>query len=251
MVRFETHFLGGLRHWAYDGRNWEIADIGVLVMFRENGRLVRTKIALLQSKRLYAKEQSAVDDEIEDYKIGFGRLFYDGIQPHSQMAPRTFEFDESCRYSALSVSDGQYRAIEDYERARSVPVYYLLYNPLELPWAVTVPSTLGVALPKENKMGTRVIPSAAVRAQNSTHAVKGAPTVLDLRDSVPSTVSGWSLQHFVADRLLRCYEGHQIKGAQLDDALSAVFYRRSGPIAAAFSITIDGPTMPDSPARDE
>src|SRR5438445_13735574 len=48
IVRIDTHFLGGGRHFY----QWEVADIGIIVMFRSNGRLVRTKLALLQSKRL-------------------------------------------------------------------------------------------------------------------------------------------------------------------------------------------------------
>jgi hypothetical protein len=43
----ETHFLGGFPMF----RSWEIADIGFLVMFRRAGRLYRSKVALLQSKR--------------------------------------------------------------------------------------------------------------------------------------------------------------------------------------------------------
>src|SRR5690348_9834523 len=53
-VRIDTHFLGGLRHFA---RSWEIADIGILIHFRHNGKSVRSKAAALQSKRLYPKSQ--------------------------------------------------------------------------------------------------------------------------------------------------------------------------------------------------
>jgi hypothetical protein len=59
-VRIATHYLGGGRHYGeWNGweRRWEVADIGVLVMFREAGKLRRTKVALLQSKRLYPDEQ--------------------------------------------------------------------------------------------------------------------------------------------------------------------------------------------------
>jgi hypothetical protein len=48
-VRFETHYLGGLWHF----HRWEIADIGVLLFIKTGGELRRTKVALLQSKRLY------------------------------------------------------------------------------------------------------------------------------------------------------------------------------------------------------
>ena len=39
-VRIDTHFLGGMRHWE---RRWEIADIGLLVHYRQNNQLVQSK----------------------------------------------------------------------------------------------------------------------------------------------------------------------------------------------------------------
>src|SRR4051794_25668942 len=49
ITKIESHYLGGLRHW----RSWEIADIGVLVFLRLGGSITKSKVALLQSKRLY------------------------------------------------------------------------------------------------------------------------------------------------------------------------------------------------------
>lgn len=63
LLSIQTHFFGGRRLYE----RWEIADIGLLVMFRVRGELVRTKLALLQSKRLYPKE---VSDIYEDERYG-------------------------------------------------------------------------------------------------------------------------------------------------------------------------------------
>src|SRR5262249_37196496 len=71
-VWIETHFLGGMRHFM----GWEIADIGVLVTFRHKGRLRRSKIALLQSKRLYADELHIDEDTPMMYQMGFRRLHH-------------------------------------------------------------------------------------------------------------------------------------------------------------------------------
>src|SRR3954452_17592083 len=49
VVKVEAHFLGGMRHY----RRWEIADIGVLVHLRLGPGDRRSKVVLLQSKRLY------------------------------------------------------------------------------------------------------------------------------------------------------------------------------------------------------
>ena len=69
IVKIDTHFLGGSGGpWG----RWEIADIGLLVMFRQQGELLRTKVGLLQSKRLYPTEMKNRNEG--DY-VGFGRLF--------------------------------------------------------------------------------------------------------------------------------------------------------------------------------
>jgi hypothetical protein len=47
-IKIETHYLGGLRHFY----RWEIADIGLLIFFRRGGIVERSKVGLLQSKRL-------------------------------------------------------------------------------------------------------------------------------------------------------------------------------------------------------
>jgi|SRR5580658_4865430 hypothetical protein len=84
IVRIDTHFLGGGRHFG----EWEIADIGVLIQFRRAGKLLKSKVLLLQSKRLYPTEQEYDEDERADYEIGFARLFSgDGHFP-SIAAPR-------------------------------------------------------------------------------------------------------------------------------------------------------------------
>src|ERR1700690_3693023 len=37
VVGINTHFIGGLQHWG----KWEIADIGVLLIFKENGKITK------------------------------------------------------------------------------------------------------------------------------------------------------------------------------------------------------------------
>ena len=49
VVDIDIHFIGG--GWHYE--RWEVADIGLIVTFRRLGEILRTKIILLQSKRLY------------------------------------------------------------------------------------------------------------------------------------------------------------------------------------------------------
>lgn len=133
-VRIETHFLGGGRHWGPEWdyppfRRWEIADIGVLVMIRNGDQLVRTKLGLFQSKRLYPVEQCLDEAEVHDYLVGFARLYEEDAFAADASQPRSFTFDGSSSYKMLLVGDQQVDVIRDFERKNKTPVHYMLYNP--------------------------------------------------------------------------------------------------------------------------
>lgn len=49
---------------------------------------------------------------------------------------------------------------------------------------------------------------------------------------------GWPLPEFVVDHVLQCREGRVVDPNASDD-LFELFYRRTGPIAAAVAVTID------------
>ena len=247
-IRLDTHYLGGMRHW----RNWEIADIGVLVMFRKNGKLIGSKTALLQSKRLYPQEQGLEEDEPEDYGIGFARLYKDAIGS-SALQLRKFTMNVQSRYKALLVDDEQYKAIIAYESQTRVPVFYLLYNPWVLPWSVVLPIAGKPKLPPRKDVGARIVPAIRMRTALTGRPAGYTPTYDDLVTKAPPEfqgvhTAGWRLEHFIVDRLLACKEGHQNPSMTIDQGLERVFYRRSGPIATALSITID--TGDASVARD-
>ena len=50
-VQIATHFIGNIRHY----RRYEIADIGVVIIFKKSSEIIGRKLVLLQSKRLYPK----------------------------------------------------------------------------------------------------------------------------------------------------------------------------------------------------
>lgn len=240
IVRIDTHYLGGLRHFY----RWEIADIGILIFFRRAGRVVRRKVALLQSKRLYPKNSDVNEETAADYRIGFARLATD-----DSVAPlglrRQFNFDEDSRYSALKVDDEQYSAIQEYEDSKNIPVYYLFYNPWHIPSTYTLPLMAPPALKGAGNGGCRVVPSRIL-----AHALSGqppgfSPRLFDVSGVLPGGARhhyGWKLEHFVAQLLLRCKEGRVFAGSQ-DEDIQSLFFRRSGPIAAAISVSVE---MPES-----
>jgi hypothetical protein len=243
IINLDTHFLGGGRFWG----SWEIADIGVLVIFRRRGQILGAKLALMQSKRLYPDElEVPADIHAIDYRVGFGRLLNSEGEYRSQVKPRTFHFSAQSRYRALEYDGDQYKAVLGYTEKHGIPVHYQLYNPLNVPSSANLPATPnGHADADELRVGCRIINAAVLdtklkaaglaKSQNPAFAhVAGTDTSLD--------ANFWTLHNFVADLVIGCKEGY-IAGVNplKDEGLFRVFNLRSGPISAAISISIDAP----------
>jgi hypothetical protein len=237
VVRIDVYYLGGLRHFA----RWEVGDIGLLVFAKQSGTVVSNKVAVLQSKRLYPNKGGVTEITREDYNIGFGTLLPGGGPAAPLSGHHSFPFTESSKYQALLVDDDQYKAIRDYEDQRRIPVHYLLYNPWVLPVTYTYPVR---GLPKLGPMGNgsaRVAPAAKLRAVLSGKPKGYAPSFLELRHVASNEAqhaSGWRLEYFMAELVMRCQQGRVFESLQ-DDDVFALFNRRSGPIAAAVAVTIE------------
>lgn len=252
-VRIETHFLGGGRHWggppdwddAWPYRRWEIADIGVIVMFRNGSELVRTKLALFQSKRLYPVEQSIDEIELAHYRIGFRRLYEDDAIAADASAPRVFSFTDDSEYRMVLVGDDQIERIASFERHQS-PVHYLLYNPAVMPWAQSHPLAANDEPPEDNEVGCRVVPAASLRALLHDMRPGSSPSYGAVEGGLPSpfrrrpNLAGRRVEDFIA-RLVTCKEGYRASGRN-DSTLGYVFNRRGAPIVAAIGITISSPS---------
>jgi len=245
IVRLETHFLGGGRHWG----PWEIADIGVLVAFRSKHQIVGTKIALLQSKRLYPEESEVPsEDHPLDYATGFGRLLQAEQEFKSSIKKRHFHFTQDSRYRALEYADTQYSQILDYIKVNSIPVHYLFYHPPQVPSDTWLPAEAEqkTTSPPRCEVGCRVIHAHALDTRLGAAKLKKrqnpsyAEAIGTLQDR--ARLSPWTLQHFIADLVIGCKEGYIGGLNPMQDAgLQRVFFERAGPISAAISITIDSP----------
>ena len=196
---------------------------------------------MLQSKRLYPKNQGIKEDIVEDYMIGMARLsdpedFH--VPPHHGT---TFEFNDSCTYSALKVRDEQWKAIKKYTEDSKVPVYYQFYNPLNIPYTVSVPFDGSTKVDTTLGFGTRIVPSQALFDRLEGMADGSSPKISDLIGlQSAAQYFGWSLEYFVAGLLIPCIEGYRYKS--LGDAnIERLFYRRSGAIASAVSFTLEAP----------
>lgn len=247
-VEINTHYLGGGRHygeWDDFPRRWEIADIGLLVIFRQAGKVLRSKVALLQSKRLYPDEQEFEEDVPLDYMIGFGRLFHSDDDWAEVIEPRKFEFTLESKYKALLTGNRQYRSIAAFENQRNIPVYYLLYNPSQIPSSTVLPLTGVQAVDVDVQVGCRVVPANQLRAALSSRPAGHSPAYSEILSSLgtpfgPDHPAGWRLEHFVVGLLLECETGY-IAESREDSGLNYIFYRRTGPISAALAITLDAP----------
>jgi hypothetical protein len=244
-IRIDTHYLGALRHL----NNWEVADIGVFVFFTKNRKVVRRKVALLQSKRLFPLKGDVEHLEEYDYRIGMARIAAKGTNLASMMAQRVYEFTEACRYKSLMKVSDQVAAITAHVEQYGIPVHYLFYNPPTVPLKVIVPLTRHNAVTKID-VGARVVPVARLYEFLDAKGKTYSPSLADsksLMSDPDAKPYGWRLEHFMADLLLGCRQGHRYTRDD-DIPIEALFYRRSGPIAAAIAVTVE---MPEDAALPE
>jgi hypothetical protein len=178
VVDIDIHFVGG--GWQYE--RWEVADIGVIVIFRRLDEILRsldeilrTKVVLLQSKRLYPRESEFVEAHGLARPGGFGYLAR--LDAPDIREPRLFRFHADCRYKALQVGDNQWAVIADYESRYGIPIHYLLYHPGVLPTQVTVPIQLPLPERAASVVGSRVLPTSLMRAGTTQFPPELRPVV--------------------------------------------------------------------------
>jgi hypothetical protein len=242
-IRIDTHYLGGLRHF----RSWEVADIGVFVFFTKAGRMVRRKVALLQSKRLFPTTGDVDHLEEYDFRIGMARIAARDSDLASMMSQRRFSFTKASKYQSLTKESDQVEAIRGHMEAYGIPIHYLFYNPPQLVTKVVLPLTEYSKLrEKDNHLGARVIPTEELHKALAAKAKSYSPTLGDTRKIMGEAEYGWRLEYFMADLLLGCKGGFRF--TRNDEVpIQSIFYRRSGPIAAAIAVTVEMPEGAELP----
>jgi hypothetical protein len=246
IVRMDTHNIGGLRRlggpsWDWDrpsrGR-WETADIAILVFVYRGDTLVAKKIGLLQSKRLYPDNNDVDDDDEAGFRFGMNAFL--GRDEHQAVGAlhRSFSFTDDCIYGAIHAGDNQIQLIDQLNRDFGKAVYYLLYNPDQVPCSVTYPLRQRTTV-TDTSAGCRVLDADQVHAVLAGLTQGASPSYASLTSG--DVTNNWPLETWAADLLLTCKVGERFT----DDRDSRVHYfleRRSGPIGAALAASI---TLPE------
>lgn len=194
---------------------------------------------MLQSKRLYPSNARVAEERKTDYETGFARLADPEDLARSIAVEAEFRFNGKCRYGALIGGSEQVAAIAEYEKQNKLPVYYQLYNPWSVPHVQRVPISEHARPSGDLTVGVRIIPAKAIHAILAKEKDGYRPRLAHVATAVDGVSNyGWSLEHFVADEFLACREGVQF-GSIGEARIQNLFYRRTGPIAAAIAITIE------------
>jgi hypothetical protein len=240
IVRMDTHNIGGLRrlgwrHWEFPfHRRWETADIAILVFVFRREKMIAKKVALLQSKRLYPDNNDVEDEDEIGFLYGMNAFIRkEGTQALASLH-RTFSFNESCVYGAITAGSDQIGTIERLNSNFGKAVYYLLYNPQEIPFTVSYPLKQRTRV-NEPTIGCRVYDADHVHMALSGLSTGESPTFEMIRRA--GTASDWPLETWAADLLLTCKVGRQFDDAQ-DSDVGYFLERRSGPIGAALAVSI-------------
>jgi len=237
-IRYEAHFIGGGNHFD----TWEVADIGLMVIFRRKGKIVRSKMAFLQSKKLYPANIRLVQRDPLN-RMGMGRLL-ETDEEHAELITRkNVSFNELSKYKAFKKDSQQQIAMSAFQNRFQINMYYLFYNPLCIPHSIV--SSLEVEIDMtDNIVGCRVLTKNHLDEALSIHPSSYRPSYGDIKYMLPKPfmddkhIGGWRLEYFVADLILGCKEG-LIDDSPNFETLLALLRQKSSPIAGAISITID------------
>lgn len=242
IVRMDMHNIGGLRRLGgppfWDRplpSRWETADIAILVFVYRGDDLVAKKIGLLQSKRLYPDNNEVDDDDEIAFLHGMNAFIRRDRKQAVGALHTNFRFDESCIYGAIHSGSHQSELVDQFNAKFGEAVFYLLYNPPQVPFAVEYPLRQRVRL-GSIPLGCRVVEAGHVHSKLAELGEGTSPTL-----ALIGQESGWSLEYWAADLLLTCKVGQMFDDAN-DRDVRYLLERRSGPIGAALAASI---TLPD------
>jgi hypothetical protein len=236
-VRIDAHYIGGGRHY----QTWEVADIGLMAIFRRGGKIERSKLTFLQSKKLYASPLKV--QEFDPYhRQGMGRLLVTEDEHNDLVKPKLLKYLESSRYKAMQLESEQQHAMHEFSTRHGIGIHYLLYNPSVLPWEIQTPIEQVPSIP-ENKVGARIVPKRLV--DNMTGKQAGySPSYADISKAFVKEFSGstdtggWRMEGFICDHFITGNEG-LVDDSPNFQTMTRLLSQKTSPISSALSITFD------------
>jgi hypothetical protein len=237
-LRIDAHYIGGGRHY----RTWEVADIGLMVIFRKKGKITRSKLTFLQSKKLYASSLKYIPVD-PYYRAGMGRLLVTEAEHREFVKPRLLKYSETSKYKALKMKSEQQEAMSSFSSRYNIKLHYLLYNPSLIPWGIKTPVE---ALPiiNENKVGCRIITKAFLDRTLGNKGANFSPSYKDIKEGFKTEFSGseseggWRMEHFINDLFIGGTEG-LVDDSPNFETMIGLMSQKSSPISSALSITFD------------
>jgi hypothetical protein len=145
---------------------------------------------------------------------------------------RVYDFDERCIYGEIKAKSQQVKSISDFNKRFGAAVYYMLYNPPDLPCSIKYP-VMARQIVSSPKIGCRVHSAADIHVALKRLNKGVAPSYEMV---AASTSSDWRVEHW-ASELLACNVGRQFDKSD-DEIVERLVVRRSGPIGAAILISI-------------
>ncbi|SMN02566.1 hypothetical protein SPONN_1311 [uncultured Candidatus Thioglobus sp.] len=239
IVRIDAHFIGGGRHFG----TWEVADIGLMMVFRRKGKVVKSKLALLQSKKLYANTLKYNEESKYVRNFGLGRLIVPDEEHAEIIEDKLLVFKEASKYQAFRKEDDQQKTMGHFERRWGTDLYYLFYNPVEIPLAIKMPVEVANKL-GTNQIGCRVLSKKELDAALKKSDIGYSPSYKYIKDNTPDIIDGvaceggWKLEDFAADLMLQCKAG-LVDDSPNYESLAILMNQKQRPISAAVSITFD------------
>ena len=230
VVEMDVHNIGGLRRIYH----WETADIAILIFIYRGRQMVAQKIGMLQTKRLFPKNNDVLDDDPEGFRYGMNAFLNRDSRSPLAVLNREFVFDETCVYGALKAGSEQIATINSLNSQFGESVFYMFYNPSTVPVSIQYPVRSRRQI-KGAKLGCRVFLSNEVHTVLDTLQKDRSPTLKMIVTG--GKTSNWRLESWIADLVLQCKLGRRFDDS-MQDKVSMLLERRSGPIGAAIAVSI-------------
>jgi hypothetical protein len=230
VVEMDIHNIGGLRR-VY---RWETADIAILVFVYRGKRMIAQKIGMLQTKRLFPKNNDVLDDDPEGFRYGMNAFLNRDSRSPLAVLTRRFAFDNTCVYGSLKAGSEQVATINSLNSQFGESVFYMFYNPSTVPISISYP-VKSKRQTTSAKLGCRVFYSGEVHAVLSTLQKDRSPTLKAIVERAAN--SNWRLEQWVADLVLACKVGQRFDEST-QDRVASLLERRTGPIGAAIAVSI-------------